>query len=120
MGVKTRTIANNLNTASGAQAIGSIQQVNYTAQTSYTGSGRGSSVVNPLFSANSKGTGGGGGSGNANGGSGGAAGTAFVYLGSGEYGSTQSVTVGTGGNGGTGQPGGSGGNGQVIVQELHS
>jgi hypothetical protein len=45
MGVKTRTIANNLNTASGAQAIGSIQQVNYTAHTSFTGSGRGSSHI---------------------------------------------------------------------------
>lgn len=39
MGAKTRTIANNMTAASGAQAIGSIQQVNYTAQTSYTGSG---------------------------------------------------------------------------------
>ena len=48
-----------------------------TSFVAQAGSGRGSSVVNPLFSANSKGTGGGGGSGNANGGSGGAAGKAI-------------------------------------------
>lgn len=45
MGAITRTLANNLTAASGAQAIGSIQQVNYTAQTSFTGSGRGSSHI---------------------------------------------------------------------------
>lgn len=39
MGLKTRTIANNMTASSGAQAIGSIQQVNYKAQTSFTGSG---------------------------------------------------------------------------------
>jgi len=39
MGTITRTLANNLTAGKGAQAIGSIQQVNYQAQTSFTGSG---------------------------------------------------------------------------------
>ena len=45
MGTKTRTIANNLTSALGSQAIGSVQQVHYKSTTSYSGAGRGSSHI---------------------------------------------------------------------------
>ncbi len=47
MGTITRTLANNLTAGKGAQAIGSIQQVNYKAHTSFTGAGGGSRTDSP-------------------------------------------------------------------------
>lgn len=83
------------------------------------GSGRGTSVQNPVFSGASKGSGGGGGGGTYSGGGGGGGGNCYAFLGSGEYGATQSVTIGGAGNGGS--PGGSSGTvGQAHLVEMHS
>jgi hypothetical protein len=128
----TLVAANGGNGGQGGQNAGSNQPGSAGNAGTQTGSfvgiygaGRGSTVVNSAFSAASKGGGGSGGSGhptnNAPGGSGGAGGNAFAFLGSGEYGSTQSVTVGGGGTGGPGNgTGGNGQGGQVLLVDMHA